>query len=75
MDLGFCPDERSVVEALAGFEELRASLFAADQARIVQLAVQRVTVGGGGIAVDLRHHGVGALVREMLTPSGKEATA
>ncbi len=72
---GLEPDERSVVEALAGFDELWASLFPAEQARIVQLAVQRVTVGGGGIAVDLRHQGVGALVREMLTPAGKEASA
>jgi hypothetical protein len=32
---------------------------------------QRVTVGVEGISVDLRNHGVGAIVREMLTPTGK----
>jgi len=72
---GLEPDEPAVVTALAGFDELWSSLFPAEQARIVQLAVQRVTVGGGGIAVDLRNHGVGAIVREMLTPAGKEVSA
>jgi hypothetical protein len=72
---GMEPDEKAVVAALSGCDELWVSLFPAEQARIVQLAVERVTVIGGGIAVDLRHQGVGAIVREMLAPAGKEATA
>lgn len=72
---GLEPDETVVVSALAGFDDLWASLFPAEQARIVQLVVQRVTVSGEGIAVDLRNHGVGAIVREMMTPAGKEAMA
>ncbi|WP_036282598.1 recombinase family protein [Methylocystis sp. ATCC 49242] len=69
------PDEKAVVSALAGFDELWGSLFPAEQARIVQLVVERVTVGSGGVAVDLCNHDVGAIVREMLSPEGKEAIA
>lgn len=65
---GLEPDEKAVVMALAGFDELWGSLFPAEQARIVQLVVERVIVGAGGIAVDLRNYGVGAMVREMLQP-------
>ncbi len=49
--------------------------FPAEQARIVPPLFNTRAVELAGIAVDPRHHGVGALVREMLTPSGKEATA
>lgn len=69
-EAGVEPDERAVVAALAGFDDLWASLFPAEQGRIVQLVVQRVTVSGEGISVDLRNHGVGSVVREMLTPPG-----
>ena len=63
------PDEKAVVGALSGFDELWGSLFPAEQARIVQLLVERVIVSSSGIAVDLRNYGVSAIVREMLEPA------
>ena len=50
-------------------------LFPAEQARITRLLVSRVTVGSAGIAVDLRHHGVGSLVRDLTAPKTQEAAA
>jgi hypothetical protein len=61
-------DEHAVVSALGSFDQLWASLFPAEQARIVQLLVERVTVGTNGVAVDLRNDGLGSIVRDMVTP-------
>jgi hypothetical protein len=72
---GEAVDEHSIVAALAGFDRLWASLFPAEQARIVQLLVERVTVSAEGIAVDLRNDGLGSLVRDMITPRKEEALA
>jgi len=67
-------DERAVVEALAGFDRLWGSLFPAERARIVRLLVERVTVGAGSVAVDLRSDGFGSLVRDMIAaPPGSHA--
>ena len=38
-------DERAVIEALRRFDDLWEALFPAEQARIVRLLVDRVTVG------------------------------
>ena len=65
--------EWAIVGALTRFDELWASLFPAEQARITRLLVSRVTVGSAGIAVDLRHHGVGSLVRDLTAPKTHEA--
>lgn len=65
--------EREVIAALDQFHELWATLFPAEQARIVRLLIARVTVGTGGLAVDLRQDGVGAIVRDMLNPPSREA--
>ncbi|GIX19121.1 MAG: hypothetical protein KatS3mg120_0797 [Erythrobacter sp.] len=59
-------DEKAVVQALGEFDQLWAALYPAEQTRIVQLLVERVTVGREGIAIDLRSDGLGAVVREML---------
>jgi site-specific DNA recombinase len=67
-------DEQAVVTALGEFDSLWASLFPAEQARIVQLLVERVTVASDSIAVDLRHDGIGSIVRDMMTPQ-REAHA
>ena len=72
---GTCIDEREIVGALTRFDELWASLFPAEQARITRLLVSRVTVGSAGIAVDLRHHGVGSLVRDLTASKSQEAAA
>jgi hypothetical protein len=65
--------ERDVVGALDRFHEIWSALFPAEQARIVRLLVSRVSVTADGLAVDLRSEGIGAVVREMLTPMTKEA--
>jgi site-specific DNA recombinase len=51
------------------------ALFPAEQARIARLLVQRVTVSARGIAVDLRHDGVGAVIRDMMSARDEEAPA
>ena len=72
---GICRDERAIVEALTRFDDLWASLFPAEQSRITRLLVSRVTVGSSGIAVDLRHQGVGSLVRDLTTTHQQEVAA
>lgn len=61
--------EAEVAAALANFDELWASLFPAEQARIIHLLVERVTISANGIAVDLRKDGLGSIVRDMITPA------
>jgi hypothetical protein len=68
-------DEQAVVTALGEFDQLWAALHPAEQTRIVQLLVERVTVGEDGIAVDLRHDGLGSVVRDMMAPRQTEACA
>ena len=67
--------EAEVAAALANFDELWASLFPAEQARIIHLLVERVTIGANGIAVDLRHDGLGSIVRDMITPAREKVPA
>jgi len=68
-------EEAAVVATLAGFERLWGALYPAEQARIVQLLVERITVGTNGIAVDLRKEGLGLVLRDMLRPAKEEAFA
>jgi DNA invertase Pin-like site-specific DNA recombinase len=68
-------EEAAVVAALAGFERLWGALYPAEQARIIQLLVERITVGTNGIAVDLRKEGLGLVLRDMLLPEKEEAFA
>jgi site-specific DNA recombinase len=68
-------DEKAVVKALAEFDQLWVALYPAEQTRIVQLLVERVTVGQDGIAVDLRQEGLGSVLRDMMAPRQKEACA
>jgi hypothetical protein len=65
--------DRDVIAALNDFDALWGSLFPAEQARIVHLLVQRVSVSPEGIAVDLRVEGLGAVIHEMIAPRAKEA--
>ena len=71
----FLADFPEVVSALGSFDQLRTSLFPAEQARIVRLLVDRVTIGAEGIAVDLRNDGLGSVVRDMITPRKEETRA
>ncbi|GAB4119085.1 MAG: hypothetical protein Kow00104_01310 [Rhodothalassiaceae bacterium] len=68
-------EESEAVAALGDFDELWASLFPAEQARIVKLLVARVTVTEGGLAVDLRTEGLGSVLCEILAPKPEEVTA
>ena len=64
-----------MIAALNDFDALWDSLFPAEQARIVHLMVQRVSVLPEGIAVALRTEGLGSVVRDMITPRTEEASA
>lgn len=66
-------DERAIVASLRRFNDLWEALFPAEQARIVRLLVDRVTVGPNGMAVDLRNHGIAALIRDLNGSTSKEA--
>jgi site-specific DNA recombinase len=72
---GVVVDEPSALNALTGFDAMWTALFPAEQARIARLLVQRVTVSARGIAVDLRHDGVGAVIRDMMSARDEEAPA
>lgn len=58
-------DEREIVAELQRFNDLWDALYPAEQARIVRLPVDRVTVGPSGMAVVLRNNGIATLVREV----------
>jgi site-specific DNA recombinase len=68
-------DEQAIIAAVGNFDQLWDALFPVEQARIVRLLVERVTIGTQGIAVDLRSDGVGAIVRDMITPAKEDALA
>jgi hypothetical protein len=68
-------DEAAIVDALRRFNEMWDGLFPAEQARIVRLLVNRVTVGPAGIAVDLRNNGLAHLVRDLSAIDRQEAAA
>ena len=65
-------DEGTVTAALTQFDDLWKALIPAEQARVVQLLVARVTVGEDGLDIDLRHDGLGALA-SLLTPAREDA--
>ncbi|MDP2356907.1 MAG: recombinase family protein [Beijerinckiaceae bacterium] len=57
--------EAEVREALESLDPLWDELFPAEQARIVQLLVERVDVGRDGVDIRLRVDGLAHLVREL----------
>jgi DNA invertase Pin-like site-specific DNA recombinase len=65
--------EADAIEALRDFQVLWAQLFPAEQARIIQLLVRRVTVTAAGLEVDIRQEGISGIIREMIAPSKLEA--
>ena len=68
-------DQKATIKALGEFDQIWAALYPAEQTRIIQLLVDRVTVGTSGIAVDLRQEGLGSVLRDMMAPRQKEACA
>ena len=61
------------IEALRDFHALWGQLFPAEQARIIQLLVRRVTVTTAGLEVDIRREGIAGVIREMIAPRRLEA--
>lgn len=64
-------DEKAIIKALGEFDQIWTALYPAEQTRIIQLLVDRVTVGTSGIAVDLRQEGLGSVLRDMMAPRQK----
>jgi site-specific DNA recombinase len=60
--------EADAIAALHAFTALWSQLFPAEQARVIQLLVRRVTVTAAGLEVDIRREGIAGVVREMITP-------
>ena len=65
--------EADAIAALHEFKALWSQLFPAEQARIIQLLVRRVTVTAAGLEVDIRREGIAGVIREMVTPRRMEA--
>jgi hypothetical protein len=60
--------EEYAIAALHEFKAIWSQLFPAEQARIIQLLVRRVTVTTAGLEVDIRREGIAGVVREMVAP-------
>ncbi|MGE0416991.1 MAG: recombinase family protein, partial [Acetobacteraceae bacterium] len=67
--------EREVRDALTQLDPLWDELFPAEQARIVQLLVERVTVSDAGAEIKLNLEGLAGLARELGTPGGDQRRA
>ncbi len=65
--------EAEAREALMNFDPLWDELFPAEQARIVQLLVERVDIRLGGLDIRLRVDGLRGLVHELAADVGKAA--
>lgn len=65
--------EADALGALHEFDTLWTQLFPAEQARIVQLLVRRITVTAAGLEVDIRREGIAGVIREMFAPREIEA--
>jgi hypothetical protein len=63
------PSEADVREALIDFDPLW-ELFPTEQARIVQLLVERVDITGESASIRLRTEGLASLVRELRARPG-----
>ncbi len=67
--------QNEVREALVSFDPLWDELFPAEQARIVQLLVDRVQVTADGIDISLRTEGLTAFLCELSGASGEREAA
>ena len=63
--------ENEVREALAALEPLWIELFPAEQARILQLLIERVDIGTDGLKLRFRDKGLAQMVTEVSMISGK----
>jgi DNA invertase Pin-like site-specific DNA recombinase len=67
--------EGNVREALTALDPLWAELFPAEQARIVQLLIERVDIGTVGLRLKFRDKGLAQMVAEVGTITGKSRKA
>ena len=58
-------------EALAALDPLWAELFPAEQARIIQLLIERVDIGTNGLKLRFRDKGLAQMVAEVGIMNGK----
>ena len=70
---GLAEDE--VREALAALDPLWAELFPAEQARIIQLLIERVDIGTDGLKLRFRDKGLAQMVAEVGIIAGKSRKA
>jgi len=67
--------EAEVREALLSLDPLWGELFPTEQARLVQLLIERVEVDTGGLSIRLRTAGLTSLVHEMRAGTTAEREA
>jgi site-specific DNA recombinase len=72
---GVKANEKGVIANLSRFDEFWPSLLPAEQRRIIQLLVERITVRPEGLQVDLNKIGLMSVVSDLVIPSRKEAAA
>ena len=65
--------DADAIAALGQFQDIWGQLFPAEQARIVQLLVRRITVTSKGLVIDVRTDGIAGVMRGMMTPRKLEA--
>ncbi len=65
--------EADIIAALHEFSTLWSQLFPAEQTRIIQLLVWRITVTTSGLDVDIRREGIAGVIRKMVASCGMEA--
>jgi site-specific DNA recombinase len=58
-------EESQVIEALGALEPVWDELYPAEQARILQLLIERIDVAPNGISVTLHAAGIRSLVAEL----------
>jgi site-specific DNA recombinase len=67
--------ENEVREALTALDPVWAQLFPAEQARVVQLLIERVEVGTGDLKIRFRDRGLAQMVTEVGTVAAKNRKA
>jgi len=65
--------EADAIAAFQQFAQLWDQLFPAEQARIIQLLVRRVTVTAEGFVIDMRTDGIAGVMRDLMVPRRLEA--
>lgn len=74
-DLGDEISETDVRDALIQFDALWEELFPAEQARIIQLLVERIDVDVDGISIRLRTEGIASVIAELTQRSNMQKAA